>query len=366
MVKLNSRVLAVSLATLMASAFVLADLSVAADRGLYIEGRAGAVFGEDAQLDATTNQDAEREKGWLGGVGLGYAYGNGLRGEIGVDYRKDTGIDKIGGLSGGGKYSAGSLMISGFYDFFRDNKIQPYIGGGVGAAHVDVDNATPVSGSIVNDDDINFAFQGMAGIGFNVSPSVRLSLGYRYFAVPDLTFKTAAGASVDADYANHEVMLGVRFLFGAPPKAPEPMPVAAKPEPMPEPAPPPKPMAAPEPAPAPPPEPEISRNFLVFFDLNRANITSLAENIIQSAASEAKRARSVRIRLTGHTDRSGTTQYNQRLSLRRANAVSQRLQQLGIAANEIAVIAKGESEPLVATADGVREPQNRRVEILIE
>ena len=52
--------------------------------------------------------------------------------------------------------------------------------------------------------------------------------------------------------------------------------------------------------------------------------------------------------------------------MRRASAVRQRLQQLGIAANDIAVFAKGESEPLVATTDGVREPQNRRVEIILE
>ncbi|MDA1325469.1 MAG: OmpA family protein [Proteobacteria bacterium] len=133
--------------------------------------------------------------------------------------------------------------------------------------------------------------------------------------------------------------------------------------------PPPKRIAAPAPPPPEPaaaPAPEISRNFLVFFDLNKADLTSLAQKIIGSAAAEAKRAGNVRLRVTGHADRSGTPQYNQRLSMRRANAVRQRLQRLGIAANDIAVIAKGESEPLVATADGVREPQNRRLEILLE
>ena len=81
---------------------------------------------------------------------------------------------------------------------------------------------------------------------------------------------------------------------------------------------------------------------------------------------EAKRVDKVRLILTGHADRSGTSRYNQRLSRERADAVRQRLIRLGIGANDIAVFAKGESEPLVATSDGVREPQNRRVEIILE
>lgn len=265
-------------------------------------------------------------------------------------------------------------MISGYYDFFRDSKIQPYIGAGFGLGYVDADGVSPVSGSAINDDDHDFAYQGMAGIAFSVSPRTKVTLGYRYFTIPDLKFKTTGGTSVDADYANHEIMLGVRFSFGAPAKPmadPAPTPTAEQMpamEPMQE-EPPPKRIAAPAPPPPEPaaaPAPEISRNFLVFFDLNKADLTSLAQKIIGSAAAEAKRAGNVRLRVTGHADRSGTPQYNQRLSMRRANAVRQRLQRLGIAANDIAVIAKGESEPLVATADGVREPQNRRLEILLE
>ncbi len=370
MVKQKLRVFAVSLATLAVGAFVLPGVSAAADKGLYIEGRAGATFAEDSQLDTTTTQqDAKFDTGWVGGVALGYDYGNGMRGEIGLDYRQGD-VDKVGGTSASGKARAASLMISGYYDFFREDdffrgsKIQPYIGAGIGVGFVDLDSVSPVSGSAIKDDDVDFAYQGMAGIAISVSPRTKVTLGYRYFTVPSLNLKTTGGASIDADYANHEIMLGVRFSFGAPKPMADPTPAAAAPalEPMPEEPPPPKPAAAP----APQPDPEISRNFLVFFDWNRANLTSLAQNIIRSAATEAKRVDKVRIKLTGHADRSGTSRYNQRLSMRRANAVRQRLQQLGIAANDIAVFAKGESEPLVSTSDGVREPQNRRVEIILE
>ena len=73
-----------------------------------------------------------------------------------------------------------------------------------------------------------------------------------------------------------------------------------------------------------------------------------------------------RITATGHTDTSGPEAYNMALSLRRANAVKDALVREGVPATAITVVGKGESQPLVQTADGVREPQNRRVEIVIQ
>ena len=121
--------------------------------------------------------------------------------------------------------------------------------------------------------------------------------------------------------------------------------------------------AAPPPAPAPAPMPK--KNFLVFFDFDRSNITADAQRVITEAAAAAKAGNVSRIQLTGHTDRSGSDQYNMALSLRRGEAVKQALIRQGIPAASIAVIGRGESQPLVPTADGVREPQNRRVEILL-
>ena len=69
---------------------------------------------------------------------------------------------------------------------------------------------------------------------------------------------------------------------------------------------------------------------------------------------------------TGHTDKSGPDSYNMALSLRRANTVKDALVREGVPATAISVIGKGETQPLVQTADGVREPQNRRVEIVIQ
>jgi OmpA-OmpF porin, OOP family len=104
--------------------------------------------------------------------------------------------------------------------------------------------------------------------------------------------------------------------------------------------------------------------FLVFFDFDRSDITPEADRIIRAAADAVKAgATGTVVGVVGHADRSGTDAYNQRLSERRANAVRARLTQYGVPANQIRASGKGEAEPLVPTADGVREPQNRRVEI---
>ena len=122
------------------------------------------------------------------------------------------------------------------------------------------------------------------------------------------------------------------------------------------------------PAPAPAPAQvgvEVQRSYLVFFDWNKADVTAEARRIIQQAAAGARQIAVTRIEVAGHADRSGSERYNQALSERRANAVRQGLIAEGVPAGQIVTMAFGESRPLVPTADGVREPQNRRVEIVL-
>jgi len=119
------------------------------------------------------------------------------------------------------------------------------------------------------------------------------------------------------------------------------------------------------PPPPPPPPPAQATSFMVFFDWDRSNLSQQAENTIGQAANAFKQTGAARVVATGHADRSGPDNYNMALSLRRANAVKDSLVRNGVPAGAIQVIGKGESQPLVPTADGVREPQNRRVEIVI-
>ena len=121
----------------------------------------------------------------------------------------------------------------------------------------------------------------------------------------------------------------------------------------------------------PPPPPSQAtvpavRNFLVFFDFDRSNLTPRAQAVVKEAGDVAKAGRYARITCTGHTDTAGSNSYNLALSLRRANTVKDALVREGVAANSIAVVGRGEEQLLVQTRDGVREPQNRRVEIVMQ
>lgn len=122
--------------------------------------------------------------------------------------------------------------------------------------------------------------------------------------------------------------------------------------------------AEPEP-PAPPPPPPV-RNFLVFFDFDKSTLTPRAMDIVREAARVAKAGQNAKVTCTGHTDTVGPAAYNMALSLRRASTVKDALVREGVPAATIAVVGRGEESLLVPTKEGVREPQNRRVEIVVQ
>jgi hypothetical protein len=103
--------------------------------------------------------------------------------------------------------------------------------------------------------------------------------------------------------------------------------------------------------------------FLVFFDWDEATLTREGTQVVAQAAEEYQRTGAARVVVTGHTDLSGSPSYNLALSERRVDAVTDELVRLGVPASTIAAVGEGESNPLVPTADGVREAENRRVEI---
>ena len=105
--------------------------------------------------------------------------------------------------------------------------------------------------------------------------------------------------------------------------------------------------------------------YQVFFAFNKSTLTSKAKSVIAEAAQEFKNTGSATISVSGHTDTVGKPSYNDRLSDRRAKAVQAELERDGIAAGSITTVADGENSLLVPTGEGVREPRNRRVEIVV-
>ena len=103
--------------------------------------------------------------------------------------------------------------------------------------------------------------------------------------------------------------------------------------------------------------------YIVFFDWDRADITPEASTTLDSAVAAYGNCRNVPIMLAGYADRSGGTDYNVALSNRRNSSVTSYLTGKGVPSGAISSQGFGEANPRVPTADGVRELQNRRVEI---
>lgn len=103
--------------------------------------------------------------------------------------------------------------------------------------------------------------------------------------------------------------------------------------------------------------------FVVYFALNSASLTASARQTIAEAAAEYRRDGTARVTVVGHTDTSGSAEYNQRLSERRAAAVRDALAAQGVPATTLSVSAVGQNDLAVQTPDNVREGANRRVTI---
>jgi iron complex outermembrane receptor protein len=112
------------------------------------------------------------------------------------------------------------------------------------------------------------------------------------------------------------------------------------------------------------PAPAVAHSYMVFFDFNKSDLTPQAVSIVDQAAKNAGPAKVTQLTVTGHTDTVGSDAYNMRLSRRRAESVAAELEKQGIPSSEIEIVAKGKHDLLVPTGDGVREPQNRRVQIV--
>jgi outer membrane protein OmpA-like peptidoglycan-associated protein len=130
-----------------------------------------------------------------------------------------------------------------------------------------------------------------------------------------------------------------------------------------KPAPPPAP--APTVAAAPGPEPP-ARDYLIFFDFDKTDIRADSAGILEQVIEAIGALNAKGAGLIGHADRAGSNAYNQSLSERRADAVKDFLAGRGVPAGQISTQGRGETDPRVPTPDGVREEQNRRVEIRIE
>ena len=338
--------------------------------------------------------------GFAGTGAIGFGVGNGVRLEVEGSYRSNaqsaTGKNAAPVLTNSNQGNQSSnnaatssapaatgsenkygVMVNVLYDFSVGQRwIFPYVGGGFGYQFVNwqkiavasnnldygsLPTTVTPSGTIGQ-----VAYQGIAGASFPITyvPGLAITAEYRFLGLAGTRNYSGTGftqfistqnpnnqTKVRAtNDSNHTFLLGFRYAFD--PNGPGD---TVAPSGLPYPS-----TVAPAPAPA----QQASRMYLIFFDFDRADLTPRARDIVAEAVRNSARIQHTRIEVSGHADRSGDEPYNQRLSAARAEAVAAEMGRWGVPRSVMDIHAYGDTRPLVPTAAGQREPQNRRVEIV--
>lgn len=324
----------------------LSGVAGAANPGWYLSLEGGANWIDDWSplIDNSRIANVQLDAGWAVLGTVGYAFTQNWRTEVEFGYRKN----EIASVTDDFQWTDGdlweaSVMANVLYDIRIANKLTLSVGAGAGA---DFANLTDRRSNVeYSDEDWNFAYQGIVGLNYAIGSRTTAFVDYRYFRVanPSFDMTEQGGYLIEGDdFVKHTVTAGLRYSLGAPAMAPEAPPVT------------PQPPAA---------EPGPSRQFIVFFGFNKYNLTSAALRVIAEAVIAAKENGSATVVITGHTDTVGSTDFNQKLSQRRSNAVKSEMARQGVSAANISTNGRGESELLVQTGDNVKEPQNRRASI---
>ncbi|HAH08935.1 MAG TPA: hypothetical protein DCL48_02405 [Alphaproteobacteria bacterium] len=348
-------------ALLLGSAFAVALAAPAAAKqtGWYIGLAGGANWNESTTVDpvagaaypyAFVDEGIEFDTGWIVTGTAGYKWASNWRLELELGYRSNDGdIFRVGNPDTGDvEVTQFTQFINVLYDIPLTPRLHFAIGAGLGGDLVSYDDSaldiayTNPPAGLSYDDDYVLAGQLIAQLGFEVSRQLTLFADYRYLVSDQPVFESSSAPlnAISFEVDKHAAQIGLRYDLV---RDEDPVVVVAPPPP-------------------PPPPPPV-KQFIVFFGFNKFNLTADAQAVVAEAAASAKSQGSASILVTGHTDTVGGHAYNDRLSQKRAGAVKDELTRQGIAPGMITAVGKGETELLVQTGDGVKEPQNRRATI---
>ncbi|MGB3754242.1 MAG: OmpA family protein [Parerythrobacter sp.] len=377
----------------------LATPALARDGQWYIEAQGGPMLVEDTDVSivnsitgATGDATVEYDEGGDFGAVVGHDFGA-FRLEAEASYRTADidgfTVDGIGFpiVSNTGQtivipgdrfdtpqseVDALSFMLNGLFDFGPDDGLQAFAGAGIGVARTQYEIPTGF-----DDSNTGLAWQILAGVRAPITENIDAGLRYRMFTAEDIDFVDVAGRDNEAKLRSHSLMGTFTLNFGGPdPIATQtcydgsviPVTEACPARPTPPPAVQNKtcadgsviPVTATCPAPA-----AVCRQgpYIVFFEWDQSDITAEAAGILNNAVSAYSSCGTAAVMLAGHTDTSGSRAYNDGLAQRRNASVRSYLAGRGIPDTRISSEAFGESQLRVPTADGVRELQNRRVEV---
>lgn len=262
-----------------------------------------------------------------------------------------------------GEYKSTALELDALYMFSRD-KFRPFLLAGLGVTKNDLDYDP-------RDEDKT---SWLASVGLGAQYLINDTFGFqadlRHQISRAKVLNDAATDSSTETIGNNILSLGGFVRFGAP----APVVAEAAPEPAPIPV-----AAEPEPAPEPAPKCEPTKDVITveaekLFGFDKAKISDNGKQALDAAAEKIiANPKITLVVVTGHTDRLGSYEYNQKLSEQRAKQVGDYLSSKGVDASKIVTTGRGESVPVVA-CEGIKNRKalieclapNRRVEIQAE
>lgn len=366
-------------AVLMAGAPALAEQD-----GFYLSGGVLGQHMTERDVSGGVAGGLKMDPGMGATAALGYGFGGGVRVEGELSYRHNL-ADKFNGGNVTGALDSLGGLVNVVWEYENDAGFHPYIGAGLGLAQVQANDINFGGGATLDDSSAELAWQGLTGIAVDLDRNLSLIAEYRYFHTGEADMRASNGASVGVNYATHTAMVGLRFRFGgseaqAPVKASTSAPAgsgnaalsaARGPKKTAEPRrlAPPGPEKKAEPAPLPVAQAKaassLRRTYVVFFAFDSAELQPEARGTVAEASDRAVKDGTAVIQLAGHADRSGPAAYNLELSRKRAINTAAEIRKRGVQ-SALEMEAYGETKPLVPTADGVAEPRNRRVEIVLK
>lgn len=341
----------------------------AAEPGPYGQVTGGGNYTHDQDF-GTTGGTLDFNSGGVGSASLGYRFGNGWRPEVEYAYRQND-VNPDNGLGANGTEKANTGMANLWYDFSAGGtgRLHPYLGAGAGTTNVQLDQVTDSSGFTRDGSDNVFAYQAGAGLGYDVTQRLALTLGYRYLETAKAHFDGAAGtpgtalspgtpdvAAVDTRYRSDGVLAGLRYVFGRSRSAPM---AAAEPEQQ---------VATAAPA-APQPEPAEEAAFEtivlrpVNFQFDKAELTEPSKGTLDELAAKLAAHPEMSATIEGYTDAIGSADYNKQLGRKRAEAVRDYLAGKGVDAGHIQVASRGKDDPVADNSTEEGRAQNRRAEV---
>jgi OOP family OmpA-OmpF porin len=291
------------------------------------------------------------DEGGLGSASVGYAFANGLRPEIEYALRQNE------AEASAGEAEANGAMGNLWYDFRAPAfapRLRPYLGGGAGRAEVSLEE---LAGSGGDGEETVAAYQAGAGLNYDATRSLVVSLGYRFLETEKGRFAdatpgtppsgldpgTSGSPPIDERYRSDGVLAGIRYVFGR-----EPTQVASA---------------------APPRESAEAAAFEtvvlrpVNFQLNRTELTGPSKQTLDEIAQRLKQRADLKITVEGYADSTGSEHYNLDLGQRRAEAVRDYLVSRGVQADNVQVASRGEFDPVADNATETGRAQNRRAQV---